>query len=150
MTGRVFELSAEWYWKERDAAGYESVVSETHQDPSRSPSWSPARKFPSEIHVELLKAGRIPDPFVGFNEHQVQCMSFAICCAASMTDRGCYQGSDKRNGCTTACSLDLKTPRTPHTLICVLKDWIRSVMCIWCAVAFCLLMALARKRQLSC
>lgn len=28
---------------------------------------------PSEVHVELLEAGLIPDPFVGFNEHKVQC-----------------------------------------------------------------------------
>ena len=35
--------------------------------------WTEVLSFPSEIHVELLKAGRIPDPFLGFNEHEVQC-----------------------------------------------------------------------------
>ena len=34
--------------------------------------WYPARTSPSEIHVELRKAGFIPDPYIGFNEHQVQ------------------------------------------------------------------------------
>ena len=35
-------------------------------------AWYSARTSPSEIHVELRKAGFIPDPYIGFNEHQVQ------------------------------------------------------------------------------
>lgn len=35
-------------------------------------AWYPTRTNPSEIHVELRKAGFIPDPYIGFNEHQVQ------------------------------------------------------------------------------
>ncbi|KAF8528704.1 glycoside hydrolase family 2 protein [Gautieria morchelliformis] len=34
--------------------------------------WLPVTQFPTTVHVELLKAGKIPDPFVGQNEWQVQ------------------------------------------------------------------------------
>ncbi|KAJ7062793.1 glycoside hydrolase family 2 protein [Mycena amicta] len=34
--------------------------------------WRAAQTSPSEIHVELLKSGLIPDPYIGFNEHKVQ------------------------------------------------------------------------------
>ena len=38
--------------------------------------WSKAHCMPSEVHVELLKGGMIPDPYIGFNEHQVECKAF--------------------------------------------------------------------------
>ena len=65
MLTRV-KLNKGWHWKERDAQ--RGVVDELEDA-----SWTAARSFPSEIHAELLKAGRIPDPFLGFNEHKVQC-----------------------------------------------------------------------------
>ncbi|KAI0717520.1 glycoside hydrolase [Cerioporus squamosus] len=65
MAAMVTSISQNWSWKQRDAS-IESVLDEVHS------SWSPATSFPSEVHVELLKAGRIPDPFLGFNEHDVQ------------------------------------------------------------------------------
>ncbi|KAL4267421.1 Beta-mannosidase glycosyl hydrolase [Pleurotus pulmonarius] len=34
--------------------------------------WVPASSFPTTVHVELLKLGRIPDPFVGLHEWDVQ------------------------------------------------------------------------------
>ncbi|KLO14962.1 glycoside hydrolase family 2 protein [Schizopora paradoxa] len=34
--------------------------------------WVPVANFPTTVHVELLKLGRIPDPFVGLNEWEVQ------------------------------------------------------------------------------
>ncbi len=42
--------------------------------PSDSPasSWQPSRPLPTEIHLDLLANGVIPDPFVGKNEESVQ------------------------------------------------------------------------------
>ncbi|KIM68561.1 glycoside hydrolase family 2 protein [Scleroderma citrinum Foug A] len=34
--------------------------------------WLPVTNFPTTVHVELLKLGRIPDPFLGANEWEVQ------------------------------------------------------------------------------
>ncbi len=34
--------------------------------------WRSTQAYPSEIHVELLKNGLIPDPYRGFAEHEVQ------------------------------------------------------------------------------
>lgn len=66
MSAATTPITQTWYWKERDAS-IASVLDEIDS------SWTSATSFPSEVHVELLKAGRIPDPFVGFNEHEVQC-----------------------------------------------------------------------------
>ena len=132
MTARVLELNAEWHWKERNSAEHESVASEVLQEPRRSSSWAPAREFPSEIHVELIKSGRIPDPFVGFNEHQVQCTS-AICCTELTADADCSKGSDTKSGCTVARSLDLRMPQMFHMLTYGSKVWTQYVKCIWCA-----------------
>lgn len=59
-------LDKNWSWKQRDPSV--DVLGEIGSD-----GWKPATSFPSEIHVELIKAGLIPGPFVGFNEHKVQC-----------------------------------------------------------------------------
>lgn len=37
--------------------------------------WLKCSKAVTSVHVELLKLGKIPDPFVGLNEHDVQCTS---------------------------------------------------------------------------
>ncbi|KAI8986300.1 glycoside hydrolase [Trametes punicea] len=79
MQAQTTCLDRSWYWKERDVS-ISSVVDEIdafRQDRGDAgvevkPGWAAASSFPSEIHVELIKAGRIPDPFVGFNEHEVQ------------------------------------------------------------------------------
>ncbi|KAI6113706.1 glycoside hydrolase family 2 protein [Pisolithus croceorrhizus] len=34
--------------------------------------WLPVNRFPTTVHVELLKLKRIPDPFLGMNEWEVQ------------------------------------------------------------------------------
>ncbi|KAI5480231.1 glycoside hydrolase family 2 protein [Pseudohyphozyma bogoriensis] len=34
--------------------------------------WTRCTQMPSQIHVELIEAGRIPDPFLGLNEEKVQ------------------------------------------------------------------------------
>lgn len=60
-----------WQWKERNPS-VAAVVNEVNSN-IFTPRWEDAKAYPSEIHVELLKRGRIPDPFLGFNEHKVQC-----------------------------------------------------------------------------
>jgi beta-mannosidase len=35
--------------------------------------WLKASKAITSVHVELLELKKIPDPFVGINEHEVQC-----------------------------------------------------------------------------
>lgn len=36
-------------------------------------SFAPIEKVPTSVHVELLKAGKIPDPYKGVGEFDVQC-----------------------------------------------------------------------------
>lgn len=67
-------LDRSWTWKERDSS-IPSVIDEVNDNVQ---GWIPAASFPSEIHAELIKAERIPDPFVGFNEHEVQCKSISL------------------------------------------------------------------------
>ncbi|KAF8580934.1 glycoside hydrolase family 2 protein [Ramaria rubella] len=62
-------LKSDWLWKQRDTS-IGSVVDEVAAD--RLVSWNKAASIPSEIHVELLKSGKIPDPYLGANEHSVQ------------------------------------------------------------------------------
>ncbi|KAJ3289893.1 hypothetical protein HK104_007145 [Borealophlyctis nickersoniae] len=57
-------LSKGWTWKQRHPnLPLETDIAED--------SWEPA-SVPSNIHLELLKTGRIPDPFKGLNEERVQ------------------------------------------------------------------------------
>jgi len=62
------EIRDGWLWKEYE----DGDLSLSGPNSSSQDGWMPATSFPSEIHLELLKAGRIPDPFLGFNEHEVQ------------------------------------------------------------------------------
>lgn len=81
MESRVLTFRNGWYWKERSAS-HPSVLDEVprlQQGTLQSASqWTMAQTFPSEIHVELMNTGQIPDPFIGFNEHKVQCNVFRI------------------------------------------------------------------------
>ncbi|KAJ7166082.1 glycoside hydrolase [Mycena filopes] len=61
---RNLELNTDWSWKQREPA-VGSVLEEVE-------GWKAAQAYPSEIHVELLKSGAIPDPYLGFNENKVQ------------------------------------------------------------------------------
>ncbi|KAJ6544339.1 glycoside hydrolase [Mycena capillaripes] len=63
---RNLELASNWSWKQREPA-VDSVLDEVETS-----GWKPAQAYPSEIHVELLKSGAIPDPYAGFNENKVQ------------------------------------------------------------------------------
>ncbi|KAJ7775670.1 glycoside hydrolase [Mycena maculata] len=60
---RNLELVTNWSWKQRSPTV--SVLDELD-------GWNAAQAYPSEIHVELLKSGAIPDPYLGFNENKVQ------------------------------------------------------------------------------
>lgn len=68
----------DWWWKQRDPSIVD-VCGEVGQvsagDADFRTGWKKATSFPSEVHVELLKLGAIPDPYIGFNEHAVQCKS---------------------------------------------------------------------------
>lgn len=35
--------------------------------------WIPCSQFPTSVHAELIKLGKIPDPYVGLHEWDVQC-----------------------------------------------------------------------------
>jgi hypothetical protein len=65
-TSKVYELSRNWRWKERDTSI--DLLSEL-----TSNDWATCATFPSEVHVELQAAGQIPDYRKGWAEHDVQC-----------------------------------------------------------------------------
>ncbi|KDR77609.1 hypothetical protein GALMADRAFT_65886 [Galerina marginata CBS 339.88] len=62
-----------WSWKQREISRSD-ILHELNlgEGEDFEHEWKKAFSIPSEIHVELLKIGAIPDPYVGFNEHQVQ------------------------------------------------------------------------------
>lgn len=62
----VTELKEGWKWKQR-IPGI-NICEELVQE-----GWSKAKTMPSEIHLELMHVGRIPDPYLGHNEHKIQC-----------------------------------------------------------------------------
>ncbi|KAF9076833.1 glycoside hydrolase [Rhodocollybia butyracea] len=72
-------ISDSWAWKQRNAS-VEHVLDEIHQQDidanvknvEPTAGWRKAQRYPSEIHVELISSGLIPDPYLGFNEHIVQ------------------------------------------------------------------------------
>ncbi len=55
-----------WRWN--------SLSSDPLSDLSLS-SWQPCSQFPTEIHLEHLRAGLIPHPYKGRHEHDVQWIS---------------------------------------------------------------------------
>lgn len=104
MTVQSIELDRNWEWKQRDKS-VPSVLeelsitkSEDGSDDAQGLRWRAATAFPSEVHVELLKAGMIPDPYVEFNEHKVQCASLSFC------PSGCEIGVHMRCGFLTSLS----------------------------------------------
>ena len=64
---RYIELKSNWKWKQCEAGLEEALESD---------NWRETQTYPSEVHVELLKNGLIPDPYLASNEHQVQCTHF--------------------------------------------------------------------------
>ncbi|KAF8130046.1 glycoside hydrolase [Mycena galopus ATCC 62051] len=82
---RNLELNSNWWWKQREPS-VDSVLDEVGAD-----GWKTAQAYPSEIHVELLKSGLIPDPYVGFNENKVQWIGkveWLYKCTFDYTDNG--------------------------------------------------------------
>lgn len=72
MKVQAVDLKINWRWKERDAA-----ITAVWEEVKDEKGWNTAQSgLPSEIHVELMKAQKIPDPYIGFNEHKVQCEWF--------------------------------------------------------------------------
>ncbi len=59
---------ASWRWKALD------TPSDPRADLALS-SWTPCSQFPTEIHLEHLRAGLIPHPYKGRNEHEIQWIS---------------------------------------------------------------------------
>ncbi|CAE7190017.1 unnamed protein product [Rhizoctonia solani] len=48
-------------------------VSERGETPvNAKDEWIPTSTFPTSVHVELIKLGKIPDPYIGLNEWDVQ------------------------------------------------------------------------------
>lgn len=70
-----------WSWKQRNLSIVEVVDEIELPDLGEiQEGWARAQIYPSEVHVELLKSGRIPDPYLGFNEHKVQCEYHTAIC----------------------------------------------------------------------
>lgn len=61
---QILDAVENWAWKQLESDSDD--IQNTH-------GWSKASRMPSEVHVELLQSGSIPDPYIGFNEHTVQC-----------------------------------------------------------------------------
>lgn len=99
-------LSQGWSWKQRNIS-LSSVLEELNlpltTQGTIQEGWTTAQALPSEIHVELLKKGLIPDPYLGFNEHKVQCKHDLLLEIYRKLIR-MMQGSGKRNGYTNALS----------------------------------------------
>ncbi|KAI0053200.1 glycoside hydrolase family 2 protein [Auriscalpium vulgare] len=77
---KTIELAHGWHWKQRSSSTTDilaeldgpSVEEPASVDVGATAGWRETQAYPSEVHVELLKNGLIPDPYKGFNEHSVQ------------------------------------------------------------------------------
>ncbi|KAG6917171.1 hypothetical protein DXG01_003607 [Tephrocybe rancida] len=70
---QALKISEGWSWKQRNTKV--SAVLDELAAPSQGSieeAWRVAQAYPSEVHVELLKEGLIPDPYIGHDEHKVQ------------------------------------------------------------------------------
>jgi hypothetical protein len=85
--------------------------------PNAETKWQSC-EVPTSVHVELIKSNRIPHPFKGLAEWDVQCE----CRTAAIAD---WQGSGKPTGCSK--HLSTIRVRRPTTSIWSLKDLIRIV-----------------------
>ena len=95
MKAQAVELKANWRWKERNI-----TIDHVWDEVSRDEGWSPVRAgMPSELHVELMKTLMIPDPYIGFNEHKVQCKLFSLFRSTSLLNKSnhlLFRGRRKR------------------------------------------------------
>ena len=65
------EVKSDWRFKRRSPE-IKNVLDELKKWDTGFGYFGPIT-IPSEVHVELIKTKLIPDPYVGFNEHKVQC-----------------------------------------------------------------------------
>ena len=63
-TDFVLPIDKNWEFAQQQTDSNESVV---------EGGWLGTSKFPTDIHSELLKLKKIPDPFIGLHEYDVQC-----------------------------------------------------------------------------
>lgn len=63
MGTTIHDLDQDWQFTQIPSRGFENVKRD----------WQPCSSFPTSVHVELKKAGRIPDPYRDLNEWDVQC-----------------------------------------------------------------------------
>lgn len=112
------QLTQGWSWKQRNIS-VSSVLDElelSSQD-SIQDGWTAAQAFPSEIHVELLKAALISDPYVGFNEHKVQCAYGSILLMMTLILDGFCEGIGEAEW-LYKCSFPFTNPQShPHALL---------------------------------
>lgn len=104
-------LSLNWIWRQKRESDDVATLSlhpaelQAHRD-----GWLPAASVPSEIHVELLKVNKIPHPYLGFNEHKVQCeYSHYTSQNLDSVHTVVRQGSERPNGYTLARSNSILT-----------------------------------------
>jgi hypothetical protein len=62
-------IDQDWYFSQVSSTTWPDVEEE----------WTPCASFPTSVHVELKKQGKIHDPFEGLNEWDVQCQSTPSC-----------------------------------------------------------------------
>jgi hypothetical protein len=134
-------LSENWEWKQRDLKianlldelKAPSVSIKEDSKDTRS-TWRKANTSPSEIHTELLKAGLIPDPYKGFNEHKVQCGLNPHMLKNMLTPARFVQGSGRENG-SIVLPLNCRKKISQNQLSWSLRDWIPSALHTWYAIA---------------
>ena len=75
MPATAHLLSGPWYWKQFDGDDLDSFKFSDLKlgGEDIKANWSLCTSFPSEIYVELTKAGKIPNSLQGLNEHRAQC-----------------------------------------------------------------------------
>lgn len=59
-------LDKGWQFTQLTTVGKEERV-------TASDEWIATSKFPTNVHSELIQLKKIPDPFVGLHEYDVQC-----------------------------------------------------------------------------
>ncbi|KAF8609837.1 glycoside hydrolase family 2 protein [Ceratobasidium sp. AG-I] len=60
----LIPIHSNWSFTQVGQRGNESVTAKDE--------WLPTSTFPTSVHVELIKLGKIPDPYIGLNEWDVQ------------------------------------------------------------------------------
>lgn len=115
-----FELKTNWSWRQCEDGQLEKSV-------AAADGWRATQAYPSEIHVELLKAGSIPHPYLAFNEHLVQC-TFTLATSLYITMFINNQGLAKQSGSTSATLTSMRRPLGVHTPSSSSSAWTLAAM----------------------